>query len=148
MGATEESPPTSLLSEGSAPGAHQEPPGDPGAHHHLPSGHSGTHSPRFGLKSFLLLSFGVSFPSSPHIPPHWSPLLPCPVSSFPSDFVPFAYSPIIRVFSTFLSSTFHGKGTVEDQRDVVCRHCFQRACYLVGRESVLSARRGSLIRYM
>ncbi|XP_019489619.1 PREDICTED: zinc finger protein 660 isoform X2 [Hipposideros armiger] len=39
LGATEESPPTSPLSEGSVPGAHLEPPHDPGPHH-LPNGHS------------------------------------------------------------------------------------------------------------
>ncbi|OWK02806.1 ZKSCAN7, partial [Cervus elaphus hippelaphus] len=39
LGATQESP-TSPHSEGSAPGAHLEPPRDPGAHHHLSSGHS------------------------------------------------------------------------------------------------------------
>ncbi|KAF6313028.1 hypothetical protein mRhiFer1_008558 [Rhinolophus ferrumequinum] len=39
LGATKESPPTSPLSEGSAPGVHLEPPHVPGAHH-LPNGHS------------------------------------------------------------------------------------------------------------
>ncbi|XP_050634361.1 zinc finger protein with KRAB and SCAN domains 7 isoform X3 [Macaca thibetana thibetana] len=37
LGATKESPPTSPLSGGSAPGAHQAPPYDPGTHH-LPNG--------------------------------------------------------------------------------------------------------------
>ncbi|XP_061252178.1 zinc finger protein with KRAB and SCAN domains 7-like isoform X6 [Bos javanicus] len=40
LGATHESPSTSPHSEGSAPGAHLEPPRDPGAHHHLSSEHS------------------------------------------------------------------------------------------------------------
>ncbi|XDA86353.1 hypothetical protein R6Z07M_016065 [Ovis aries] len=40
LGATQESPFTSPHREGSAPGAHLEPPRDPGAHHHLSSGHS------------------------------------------------------------------------------------------------------------
>lgn len=44
LGATKESPPTSPLSEGSAPGVHLEPPHVPGAHH-LPNGHSGITSP-------------------------------------------------------------------------------------------------------
>uniref|UniRef100_A0A480VHS9 Zinc finger protein with KRAB and SCAN domains 7 isoform 1 n=2 Tax=Sus scrofa TaxID=9823 RepID=A0A480VHS9_PIG len=39
LGATEESPPISPLNEGSASGAHLEPPCDPGAHH-LPNRHS------------------------------------------------------------------------------------------------------------
>ena len=79
LGATEESPPTSLLSEGSAPGAHLEPPGDPGAHHRLPSGHSGTHLPRFGLKSFLLSLFRslLSFISPSPTPLESLIALPC-----------------------------------------------------------------------
>ena len=64
LGATQESP-TSPHSEGSAPGAHLEPPRDPGAHHHLSSGHSGTHLPGSGLQSFFLSPLESSFPSSP-----------------------------------------------------------------------------------
>ncbi|KAM5234105.1 zinc finger protein with KRAB and SCAN domains 7-like isoform 2-T5 [Hipposideros larvatus] len=45
LGATEESPPTSPLSEGSAPAAHLEPPHDPGPHR-LPNGHSAHGAPR------------------------------------------------------------------------------------------------------
>ncbi|XP_036123393.1 zinc finger protein with KRAB and SCAN domains 7 [Molossus molossus] len=41
LSATEESPPTSPLCDGSAPGTHMEPPRDPGACY-LPNGHSGT----------------------------------------------------------------------------------------------------------
>lgn len=54
LGATQESPFTSPHREGSAPGAHLEPARDPGAHHHLSSGHSGTHLPVSGLQSFFL----------------------------------------------------------------------------------------------
>ncbi|KAG8521526.1 Zinc finger protein with KRAB and SCAN domains 7 [Galemys pyrenaicus] len=57
LGGREDSPPTSLLNKGSAPGDHLKFPHDPGAHC-LPSGHSGTHLPS---SSFRL---GVSLSSS------------------------------------------------------------------------------------
>lgn len=109
LGATQESPFTSPHREGSAPGAHLEPPRDPGAHHHLSSGHSGTHLPVSGLQSFFLaLLWSLPFlhlPSSTPLAPYHPALL----SFFPGDFIPFAYSPIIYVFSAFLSSTSHAK---------------------------------------
>jgi len=66
LGATHESPSTSPHSEGSAPGAHLEPPRDPGAHHHLSSEHSGTHLPGSGLQLFFLaLLWSLPFPHLP-----------------------------------------------------------------------------------
>lgn len=145
LGATEDSP-TSSLSEGSAPGAHLEPPHDPGACHPT-SGRSGTHLSSSGLKSCLpsLFQSLLSFIS------HRIGVLHCTalsLSSLVTLCVCFAYSLIVHLFSKFLSSTCHGKGTVEDQREIVHCHSFQRACYLVGRESNICTRRGNLMRYI
>uniref|UniRef100_A0A673TF58 SCAN box domain-containing protein n=2 Tax=Suricata suricatta TaxID=37032 RepID=A0A673TF58_SURSU len=84
LGTTEESLPTSPLSEGSAPGARLERPHDPGTYL-LHSGHSGTELPGSGLQSCL--PFLLKSPLSPCLPPCWNPSMPWPLSSFPSNFV-------------------------------------------------------------
>ena len=58
----------------------------------------------FSHSSFLSFGVFLSFISHPI-----GPLLPCPVSFFPGDFICFAYSPIIYVFSAVLSSTSNAK---------------------------------------
>lgn len=97
LGAIEESPPTSPLSEDSALGVHLDPPHHAGPHH-FPHGHPGTHpSPQPQVTTpfspLSLLSFILP------CPPYWNPSLPCPVSSFPSVFVPFAFSPFMYLAS-------------------------------------------------